>query len=1027
MSHLMTTMSKDPFQKQVIIIPNGYIGNELRLHWSLKFGISCQQHFMTMPQFSLSQVQRQNNNASSSIEDQRFIIATLLKYIIEGDISLKEYLKTCLPRLDFLNNHELVCFFRTVSNLFCQYMYFIPDELVLWQKNRHSFSSLGLPEKWQIRLWQSLYHTFPEYPFNYASAFLKWVDQMDNYPPLKEPIYFFGDIFFPKWIKEGIKKLSRDSSLYFYLLEPLHYFSPKNLCYQWLKINGTLVSNSYEMKSNKSHSFLEAIQYRMMAKEENDLLDNNDYLVVQDDPSFQIHCCHTPNREIEVCYHLTQKLLEDHLAWQPHDIAIVFSDIQTYLIPLKTVFDLPPREGATIPYICCHESVEHYKIKDLLNFIYSIIHKSPVSDFLKSIKNMQIQQLFQLNRYDVQTITYWLLKINYIEDHPDDMPYVRSLKNCLFSLMHAFFSADNINSISSILPFQLDIVLTHRDTIRKLSYLVYFCESIKELANSCYSIESWIEKIEDIFEGLSISWDWLRKIRLQMSVYTLSSSISFKEIVEVLIFELDQQKYSTNRMGGGVKLIPLKMFFPMPYKAIICVGTGHSTIQKKQPSTFLDILDSPPFKEDAPSFTVYWNALLNTIRSAEQCHISIYSRMSPQKQQEELSPEWIQWLEQHFITPLCPSLTTTYITYHPLFSHEYKENTSSPFYIHFNALDKEISLQQKNYNTTSNPENVFNIFPIINPSKVYAYQKKNTYSLEEFISFFATPSKFYCSQHYIHPQIYHADIPIHEQWVTYPTKRSFIRRQLWAQAQNNHYIWDNEKTQDIYYNLLEHGFLAYGSSGKEEYSRQLTMIKEVLDRRYHLLGCEPIPCHLHYYTNQNDFIINGIIKSFNHPIQCLVDHKTSLHKYPSPEMIIETWLYHLLTTKLKKRSTQTYLFFQRDKNDHISQVKFSEISLLEAHKQLDNLIRIFSCYRHKPSFLMPRLGIKLMEEVYIKNEPIKEWKRKNQLIWDNPGYYDSNYTSYDYKVYRIVPLESELFIKNNCAIWKPIYNYIYFS
>ena len=72
--------------------------------------------------------------------------------------------------------------------------------------------------------------------------------------------------------------------------------------------------------------------------------------VTENDNSIQIHCCHSPMREVEVLYDNILNFFRSYPGLQPSDIVVMSPDIETYAPYIDAVFGSVQDPALRIPY-----------------------------------------------------------------------------------------------------------------------------------------------------------------------------------------------------------------------------------------------------------------------------------------------------------------------------------------------------------------------------------------------------------------------------------------------------------------------------------------------------------------------------------------------------------------------------------------------------------------------------------------------------------------------------------------------------
>lgn len=253
---------------------------------------------------------------------------------------------------------------------FDQYLIFRPQWAARWE-NREPSGDFLLPghiasEAWQARLWRELIRDMGgEHRAALLRRAIASLEKGASLPDLPSRVCVFGIPTLPPVYLDLLKALSRNSQVHVFLLSPCRQY--------W----GDLLSHRERRRAYRAgehasperpedamplaglgavgKDFLELLMDRdaletglyeepdadtMLGQLQADLLDLDVRKEKADfsDTSIQVHCCHSPLREMEVLKDLILDLLAKDTSLSPQDILVMNPDIEAYAPVIQAVF-----------------------------------------------------------------------------------------------------------------------------------------------------------------------------------------------------------------------------------------------------------------------------------------------------------------------------------------------------------------------------------------------------------------------------------------------------------------------------------------------------------------------------------------------------------------------------------------------------------------------------------------------------------------------------------------------------------------
>lgn len=291
---------------------------------------------------------------------------------------------------------------QKIAFLFDQYMVYRPDMLQRWETERSEGDS---DSRWQSQLWRHLSHESASelrtrWPQTLAAAVSKESAAADLLPARAS---IFGISYLPPLYLQLLTDLSRAMHLNLFWLNPSReywgdivserqahrlrrkadptdddlYLESGN---RLLAAFGTLGRNFMQMlmdcNSHTSEQYEEPTGNTLLTNLQADILDLREQATENgfadrlfaagqkverclsgQDPSIQVHSCHSPLREMEVLHDNLLSFLEMSPNLKPSDIIVMAPDIETYAPYIQAVFGTQTDPGTSVPYSISDRSV----------------------------------------------------------------------------------------------------------------------------------------------------------------------------------------------------------------------------------------------------------------------------------------------------------------------------------------------------------------------------------------------------------------------------------------------------------------------------------------------------------------------------------------------------------------------------------------------------------------------------------------------------------------------------------------------
>lgn len=359
----------DPMQPETILVQSGGMQRWVSMQLARKHGICAGVHFPFPVAFAYDLCRELLDDVPREYPLSKERMLWSIVRLLPGLLDEPEFapLKRYVHDDSQLKAVQLA---ERIAYHFDQYLIFRPHWSARWESRAPS-GDFRLPghmasEAWQARLWRELIRDMPA---EHRAALLdRAIARLNSGAPLPElpsRICVFGIPTLPPIYLDLLTALARRSQVHIFLLSPCRtYWGDLMTRREQRRAYRTQDSTSEERPEDATplaglgavgRDFLELLldrdaletklyeepdASRMLGRLQADLLDLNpcEEKIDFSDSSIQVHCCHSPLREMEVLRDLILDLLTEDPSLSPQDILVMNPDIEGYAPMIQAVF-----------------------------------------------------------------------------------------------------------------------------------------------------------------------------------------------------------------------------------------------------------------------------------------------------------------------------------------------------------------------------------------------------------------------------------------------------------------------------------------------------------------------------------------------------------------------------------------------------------------------------------------------------------------------------------------------------------------
>jgi exodeoxyribonuclease V gamma subunit len=323
---------------------------------------------------------------------------------------------------------------------FDQYLIFRPEWAARWENHEPSGNFL-LPghvasEAWQARLWRALIQdTGEEHRAALLQQTIARLKNGSSLPELPARVCVFGIPTLPPVYLDLLKALSRHSQVHVFLLSPCQKYWGDLLTHRERRRSYRAGEHAFEERPEDAmplaglgavgKDFLEllidrdALETRlyekpdaetMLGQLQTDILDLNirDEKTDFSDASIQVHCCHSPLREMEVLQDLILDLLSKDTSLTPQDILVMNPDIERYAPVIQAVFGTPGEDAVPFSISDRKPTKAAETIRLFLEMLEFGQHRFEASRVCALLEAPPVRQRMGLDASDTQRVLEWV-------------------------------------------------------------------------------------------------------------------------------------------------------------------------------------------------------------------------------------------------------------------------------------------------------------------------------------------------------------------------------------------------------------------------------------------------------------------------------------------------------------------------------------------------------------------------------------------------------------------------------------------
>lgn len=434
-----------PFEPERIVVPNPGMARWLSLHLAERLGISANIEFPLPSSFSWDVWRAALEGVPEEPAFSSSVLTWRIFALLDGlrQEAVFRPLAAYLDDSDDLRRFELA---EHIAEVFDQYLVYRPEMIVAWEDREVYHPPETRDEQWQAELWRRL--VGDDRPRHRARLAL----ELERAPTgrllsadLPARVMVFGIPALTRMHLTTIRRLSEVTDVDLFVVNPCRMFwedilPPSDIArlsgetdpaalflesgnpllasmgrqgrdfISMLNLGESLGTESFEEPApTHAPRVLDVLQGDILDLRTRGANEEPAVAVPPDDPSIQIHACHSPMREVEVLHDRLLDLFRTRPDLDPAEVRVMTPDIETYAPLIDSVFGTATGRRA-IPYAIADRQprAERSTIAAFLALLELPEGRFDAAGVLALLETEAVRRRFDLEEGDLPRLAQWI-------------------------------------------------------------------------------------------------------------------------------------------------------------------------------------------------------------------------------------------------------------------------------------------------------------------------------------------------------------------------------------------------------------------------------------------------------------------------------------------------------------------------------------------------------------------------------------------------------------------------------------------
>ena len=333
------------------------------------------------------------------------------------------------------------------------------------------------------------------------------------------------------------------------------------------------------------------------------------------DTSIQVHCCHSPMREIEVLHDNLLAMFDQAPHLQPKDIIVMTPDIEVYAPYIEAVFESQTDERQRIPFRIADQSLQGQSrlIDGFLSLLDVKGSRLSAAQVMRLLESPGVKEKFGLDDADIEIVERWIrdTRIRWGIDNQSrqqlglpatsDNTWQAGIDRLLLGyampgnnqqmfdgiLPYDNIEGNEIHSFGKFLHFA-DKVFQCAKMLEEPKQLKQWCTELRNLLDDFFradeETEREIQTLQKIFEDLGN----------RQSDAEFEETLAFEPVRFYLVQRLAKLRRGSEFMTGGVTFCAMLPMRSIPFKIICLIGMNSDRFPRDDQFLTFDLIANHP-------------------------------------------------------------------------------------------------------------------------------------------------------------------------------------------------------------------------------------------------------------------------------------------------------------------------------------------------------------------------------------------------------------------------------------------------
>lgn len=336
------------------------------------------------------------------------------------------------------------------------------------------------------------------------------------------------------------------------------------------------------------------------------------------DDSIQVHCCHSPMREMEIVRDLILDRLQKDGTLQPRDILVMNPDIETYAPFIQAVFGNPEDPTSFLAYSISDRrpSRAAQSVRLFLELLEFGQHRFEASRVLALLESPAVCKVLDLDETESTRIGEWVRetgirwgadtsfrKESGLADYGQN-----TWESGLARLFLGYMTGPAHEPLGGVAPFG-PLGSSDQDLMGRLAGFIDRLHTLWSRLNSPGKAEDWKKTLhgilDDFFPQDRDTAESILSIRnaiaeLTNAVAANSSDLLLdcRAMLHLMRARLDETKAESGFMASGLTFCGLRPMRAIPFRVIFLTGLSSTAFPRQEPGCGFDLMAASPKKGD---------------------------------------------------------------------------------------------------------------------------------------------------------------------------------------------------------------------------------------------------------------------------------------------------------------------------------------------------------------------------------------------------------------------------------------------